>query len=104
MTVEAWVALAMGIVTTVGSVLAAVAFLSTQFTRAITRFEVVDTARSNEISRLNVAVEKIEVAVNAIAVDRERAAGLDRRVAKLEQWYDELRRGVGKITDPYHGQ
>ncbi len=46
---------------------------------------------------MNVAIEKIEIAVASIAVDRERATSLERRVAKLETWYDELRRGVGKI-------
>lgn len=97
MPVEGWIALVFGLTTLVGAILAATWKLSGQFNAAIAEFKTVDSSRASDIHRLNVAVEKIEVAVSAIAIDRERATSLERRVSKLEQWYDELRRGVGEI-------
>ncbi len=93
MPVEAWIALAAIVLTIVGASWR----LSWQMSKSLTMFTTIGTQQAVEINRMNVAIEKIEIAVASIAVDRERATSLERRVAKLEIWYDELRRGVGKI-------
>lgn len=97
MPAEAWVALGIGVTGIAGSILWAVFYLSARFAAAVTKFELIGVGHATEIARINIAMEKIEVTVQTIAVDRERAAALERRVATVERWYDELRRGVGRI-------
>lgn len=93
MLVAAWMTAVAGCIGVIGTVLWAVWYLSSQFSKLL----VIDRVRGHEISRLNVAVEKIEAAVQIIAVDRERAAGVERRVDRLEQRVEQLfeRRGFG---------
>lgn len=93
---QVWVAFA-GVVCVV---IGAVWKLSAQLTKAITKLDVRDEMRAHDIARLELAVEKIQVAISAIAVDRTIVAALERRVGLLETWYDELRRGIGRIV-PY---
>lgn len=97
MPAEAWVALVLGVTTIIGTIISAAGYIASKFTQAVTRFEVNDSTRASEISRINTVVEKIEITVSQIAVDRANSAALERRVATLERWYDELRRGVGRI-------
>lgn len=87
MPAEAWVALVLGILGIVGSIGTTGWYLGSKLSR-----------QDTEMSGIKNAVEKIEVVISSIAVDRERASSLERRISKLEQWYDELRRGVGKIA------
>lgn len=87
MPAEAWVALILGIAGIIATVITVAYYLGGKLSR-----------QDVEMSGIKTAVEKIEVVISSIAVDRERMSAMERRVAKLEQWYDELRRGVGKIT------
>ena len=72
MPAEAWIALVLGLIGIMGSLLLTTWYLAG-------RLSVMDGMKAS------------------IAVDRERSAALERRTAKLEQWYDELRRGIGRI-------
>ncbi len=83
MPAEAWVALVLGIVGIMGTLIATTWYLA---------------GRLSVMDGMKVSIDKLETVVASIAVDRERTAGLERRLLKLEQWYDELRRGVGKIA------
>ena len=83
MPAEAWVALILGIVGIVGTLIATTWYLA---------------GRLSVMDNMKASIDKLEVVVASIAVDRERMAGLERRTSKLEEWYDELRRGVGKIV------
>lgn len=87
MPAEAWIALVLGIVGIIGTLLTVTWYLGGKLSK-----------QDTEMSGIKVAVEKIETIISSIAVDRERMAGLERRTSKLEQWYDELRRGVGRIS------
>ena len=98
MNLEAWIALGFGLLGIIGTVIGAVAKLSVQLGKVTTRFELIGTQQATEISRMNVAIEKVEVAMTSIAVDRERTSNIEKRVVLLEQWYDELRRAIGRIT------
>ena len=99
MPAEAWVALAMGLLAILGTLITAVWYLATLVGKSLTRFELIGGHHALEINRMNVTVEKIEVTIAEIAVDRERATSVERRVARLEQWYDDLRRGRGLIHE-----
>lgn len=81
MIVAAWMTAVAGCLGVIGTVLWAVWYLSAQFSKLV----VIDRVRGHEISRLNTAVEKIEQAVQIIAVDRERTTCLERRMDRLEQ-------------------
>jgi hypothetical protein len=83
MPAEAWVALVLGILAIIGTLVTTTWYLSG-------RLSVVDGMKGS--------IDELKVAVSQIAVDRERGSALERRVSKLEQWYDELRRGVGRIN------
>jgi hypothetical protein len=105
MNAEAWVALGIGITTIVGTIIWAVVMLSLKIGSMIASFEIIGKQQTIEITSLKIVSEKIdqrveglEIRMETIAVDRERAAGLEKRVSKLETWYDELRRGIGVIT------
>jgi hypothetical protein len=90
MPAEAWVALVLGVLGIMGSIGVTAWYLGSMLSK-----------QDTEMSGIKTAIDKIEVVISSIAVDRDRAASLERRVAKLEQWYDELRRGVGRIvTEP----
>lgn len=95
MPVEAWIGLA-GIIVTV---LAGAAGVIYRLSSATTEFKLIGEQQAREITKITQAIDKLELVVSAIAVDRERAAGTERRVEKLEKWYDELRRGIGVITN-----
>jgi len=104
---EAWVALGIGITTVVGAVVWAVVMLSVKLGQVLTSFQLIGEQQTRELTALKTVSEKIdqrveslEIRMESLAVDRERATGLDRRVGKLEQWYDELRRGIGIIHQP----
>ena len=99
MSSEAWVALGIGLAGTIITVLSAVWYIASLLSRSLTRFEIIGVQQATEISRMNLAIEKIETTMASVAVDRERAAGMERRITILERWYDELRRGIGRI-DP----
>jgi hypothetical protein len=91
---EAWVGMAAILLTLMTGAVSVIYRLSS----ATTEFKLIGQQQAREISKITESVEKMEVAVVAIAVDRERAAMLERRVEKLERWYDELRRGIGVIS------
>ena len=86
MPAEAWIALVLGIVGIVGTVIGVAWYLGGKL-----------SGQDMEMRGMKTAIDKIEIVISAIAVDRVRADIIDRRVARLEQQYDELRRGVGKI-------
>lgn len=98
MNADTWVALAVGLCTVAGMILAATWRMSSQFTQAVTTFHVTDQTRAGDIARLSTAIERLDLTVAGIAADRATATALERRVSRLEQWYDELRRGDGIIT------
>jgi hypothetical protein len=83
MPAEAWVALILGLLGIMGTLIATTWYLS---------------GRLSIMDGMKASIDKLELVVASIAVDRERSAALERRVGKLEQWYDELRRGIGKIS------
>ena len=87
MPAEAWIALALGIVGIVGTLLTATWYLGSKLSK-----------QDTEMGGMKKAIDKIEAVISAIAVDRVRADLIDKRVARLEEQYDELRRGVGKIV------
>lgn len=89
MPAEAWVALILGIVGIIGSVFTASWYLSGKLAR-----------QDTDMNGIKRSLEKIENVMEAIAVDRDRAARLEARMIKVEQWYDELRRGEGFIRPP----
>jgi hypothetical protein len=86
MPAEAWVALAVGSVGIIVSIIGATWYLSARL-----------SSQDSKMNNMGNVIEKMELVVAAIAVDRERAAAMERRMLKLEQWYDELRRGDGFI-------
>jgi hypothetical protein len=86
MPAEAWVALVVGILGIVGTVIGVAWYLGGKLSN-----------QDLKMNGMEKTIDKIEVIISAIAVDRERATSLERRVSKLELWYDELRRGVGRI-------
>jgi hypothetical protein len=94
MPAEAWVALTLGIASIVGTMVTCAWYLSGKMSRQDTEMIGVRAAQVT----IGNTLEKIEAVIASIAVDRERMATFDRRLTKVEQWYDELRRGVGKIS------
>ena len=88
MPAEAWIALVLGIVGIVGTVIGVAWYLGGKL-----------SGQDTEMRGMKTAIDKIEVVISAIAVDRIRADLIDKRVSRLEQQYDELRRGVGKIEN-----
>ena len=88
MPAEAWIALVLGIVGIVGTLLTATWYLGGKLSK-----------QDTEMGGMKKAIDKIEIVISAIAVDRIRADLIDKRVSRLEQQYDELRRGVGKIEN-----
>jgi predicted metal-dependent hydrolase len=94
MPAEAWVALVLGVLGIIGTMLTCAWYLSAKLSKQDVEMVTVRAAQLRMIA----AIEKLESVVASIAVDRERMATFDRRLTKLEQWYDELRRGVGKIS------
>jgi predicted metal-dependent hydrolase len=94
MPAEAWVALILGVVGIIGTMLTCAWYLSGKLSRQDAEMVGMRAAQAAIVA----ALEKLEIVVASIAVDRERMATFDRRLTKLEQWYDELRRGVGKIS------
>lgn len=82
MPAEAWIALVLGLIGIMGSLLLTTWYLA---------------GRLSVMDGMKASIDRLETVVASIAVDRERSAALERRVGKLEQWYDELRRGVGRI-------
>ena len=83
---EAWIALALGVLGITGTIITAAWYLSSKLSK-----------QDVNMVNMQVSIDKIEIVIEALAVDRDRASALDRRVAKLEGWYDELRRGIGRI-------
>ena len=88
MPAEAWIALVLGIVGIVGTVIGVAWYLGGKL-----------SGQDTEMHGMKKAIDKIEIVISAIAVDRVRADLIDKRVSRLEQQYDELRRGVGKIEN-----
>jgi len=82
MPAEAWVALILGILGIVATLVTTTWYLA---------------GRLSVMDGMKESIDSLEAVVSSIAVDRERSAALERRVGKLEQWYDELRRGIGRI-------
>ena len=87
MPAEAWVALVLGIVGIVGTIIGVAWYLGGKL-----------SGQDMEMHGMKKAIDKIEAVISAIAVDRVRADLIDKRVARLEEQYDELRRGVGRIV------
>lgn len=93
MPAEAWVGVAAVIVTLLVTGSGVIYWISS----ATTEFKLIGQQQAGEIGKINQSLEKLEVVVTQIAVDREARAALERRIAQLEKWYDELRRGIGVI-------
>jgi hypothetical protein len=104
MTAEAWIALGVGIVGVVGPMLA----VSWHLSGKMSKQDAVLTTQSAEMDEMQQVLKEMSTAVSAIAVDRVRAEQLTARVGRLENWYDELRRGIGVIRNeppnPYKPQ
>lgn len=97
MTPEAWVALFIGLATIALTVWGAAWYMGNLVGKSVTKFESIGERQAGEITEMKTAIERLEDKVGTIAVDRERANGLERRIATLERWYDELRHGQGFI-------
>lgn len=103
---EAWGA----VITVVVSIVGASWWFSWRLGVAMTEFKMIGTQQAAETSSLKIAVEKIEVTLSAIAVDRERVDGMRRQyddrfrmidglIADLRRDMNDYRRGRGLIRN-----
>lgn len=93
MPAEAWVALGIGlatiIVSLVGSIIAAGWKLSGQFSRAVTRFELIGETQAKELKEVKDAVVKFGDVVSLVAVQKEEIRSLRETEAQNTRRTDE---------------
>ena len=105
MTPEAWV----GVAGIIGSIVGAVWWISAQLAKAATKFELVGLQQAAEIKELKLAVDKMETAISAIAVQDVKITALMERIntgdqrsesrfEKIEAWIEEMRHGRGFVV------